>query len=153
MEDLSALSFCPGMSRIPALMLWFGIWWHFMSMCNTMWNASRWVSNQPLILCILTAYAVFGCKSESLGQPGVHLCYCCMKTRVVQSWCFVVHHRKVDFVAMVATLVKTGQATSCCLQALIHSRMRRRMQSMILELGQAKKHSREVLAAINTNST
>ncbi|KAL3140954.1 hypothetical protein ABBQ32_005478 [Trebouxia sp. C0010 RCD-2024] len=38
-----------------------------------------------------------------------------------------------------------------CFKALIHSRMRKRMQSMILELGQAKAGTREVLAAISTN--
>ncbi|DBA87368.1 hypothetical protein WJX77_006866 [Trebouxia sp. C0004] len=38
-----------------------------------------------------------------------------------------------------------------CFKALIHSRMRKRMQNMILELGQAKTNNREILAAINTN--
>ncbi|DBA70677.1 TPA: hypothetical protein ACH3X2_012055 [Trebouxia sp. C0005] len=38
-----------------------------------------------------------------------------------------------------------------CFKALIHGRMRKRMQNMILELGQAKTNKREVLAAINTN--
>ena len=46
-----------------------------------------------------------------------------------------------------------SMALTPCLnmQALIHSRMRKRMQNMILELGQAKTNKREVLAAINTN--
>ena len=46
-----------------------------------------------------------------------------------------------------------SMALTLCLrmQALIHSRMRKRMQNMILELGQAKINKREALATINTN--
>lgn len=44
----------------------------------------------------------------------------------------------------------SGSKPCNALQALIHSRMRKRMQNMILELGQAKAGTREVLATLNT---
>ena len=52
---------------------------------------------------------------------------------------------------IVRNIPEYGTDTLLSMQALIHGRMRKRMQNMILELGQAKTNKREVLAAINTN--